>query len=138
MAIVADETVFGPEPHESLRVLQRHEDRTLRQTVGARQVLQDEWGRVGRRGRDGHLRETQDCGDQGRTPEAVVRVGTHWPKMHEANLGVVDSGSGPGHDLRFLTGRASHSVYSFGTQDSMDAGVIAGAPGRDVFHQGTP
>jgi hypothetical protein len=29
-------------------------------------------------------------------------------------------------------------VYSFGTQDSMEAGVAPEAPGCEVFHHGTP
>ena len=42
MAVVADQTVLGGEPDESLGILQAVVDRALRQPLGGREVLEDE------------------------------------------------------------------------------------------------
>ena len=59
------------------------------------------------------------------------------PTMHDAAAWFVDSGSRAGARPRRFTRRPSQSDYSFGTQDSIEAGVAAAAPGRDVCHHGT-
>ncbi len=95
MTVVADETVFGREPHESLRVLQSRPNGALWQAVRGGDVLEDERKRFRcRSGRD-ESQPPQQRGTQ------LSTAGCH---------------------------------YSFGTQDTMEAGDVPAAPCELVHH----
>ena len=89
VTVVADETVFGGQPHESLRVLQGCVNGPLWEAVGGGEVLENERKRFRCcRGRD-HSQPPQKRGAQ------VGTEGCH---------------------------------YWLGTQETMDAGAVPGAP----------
>jgi len=72
MAVVADETVFGGKPHESLRVLQSRVNGALWQAIRGGEVLEDERKRLGCRYGSHEPQPAQERGTQ------VSTAGCHY------------------------------------------------------------
>ena len=84
MAVVPNQPILGRQPHEALGVLQRYENRPLRQPLGGRKVLQNQRRGICCAGGTAGHEEPYDSEDHRGRAAAVVVVCAHPPRMHAA------------------------------------------------------